>query len=162
MLREELTILKSMWTQPRTTFEGTYYQLYDAINEPKPIRQPHPEVLVALGNKKFLPPVAAEFATRVNLLGGDDHQIAEVIDVIADHCKGFGRSRSDIIIGRPLAVLFTDGPVLPEGLEARSRSARGSSARTLRTSRRSTAQSCRTSVRRPTRLRRSHCSPNSV
>jgi alkanesulfonate monooxygenase SsuD/methylene tetrahydromethanopterin reductase-like flavin-dependent oxidoreductase (luciferase family) len=40
-LREALQILLAMWTQEETTFEGEYYQVRGAINQPKGVQQPH-------------------------------------------------------------------------------------------------------------------------
>jgi probable F420-dependent oxidoreductase len=46
MLDESLTCIRSLWTQERTTFEGEFYQLKDAILWPKPLQQPHPRILL--------------------------------------------------------------------------------------------------------------------
>ena len=46
MLRESLQVIKAMWTQDEATFEGRYYQVRGAINEPKPVQKPHPPILV--------------------------------------------------------------------------------------------------------------------
>jgi alkanesulfonate monooxygenase SsuD/methylene tetrahydromethanopterin reductase-like flavin-dependent oxidoreductase (luciferase family) len=35
-----------MWTEPRATFQGRYYQVTDAVCSPKPVQQPHPPVLL--------------------------------------------------------------------------------------------------------------------
>ena len=35
-----LPILRSLWTEQRTTFEGRYYSLTNALCEPKPVQQP--------------------------------------------------------------------------------------------------------------------------
>jgi alkanesulfonate monooxygenase SsuD/methylene tetrahydromethanopterin reductase-like flavin-dependent oxidoreductase (luciferase family) len=40
MLREACLILRSMWTNKRTTFEGRHYRLKDALCEPKPVQSP--------------------------------------------------------------------------------------------------------------------------
>src|SRR3954464_12677664 len=37
MLDEACRVVKSLWTQERTTFEGRHYQLRDARCEPKPV-----------------------------------------------------------------------------------------------------------------------------
>lgn len=37
MLGEAAQIVKSLWTQQRTTFEGRYYKVTDALCEPKPV-----------------------------------------------------------------------------------------------------------------------------
>src|SRR2546423_13429587 len=38
MLGEALQIFHAMWTQPYATFEGKYYQIHEAINEPKGVQ----------------------------------------------------------------------------------------------------------------------------
>ena len=46
MLDEALTCIRSLWTQERTTFEGEFYRLKDAILWPKPLQQPHPPIII--------------------------------------------------------------------------------------------------------------------
>ena len=46
MLDESLTCIRSLWTQERTTFEGEFCRLQDAILWPKPLQQPHPRILI--------------------------------------------------------------------------------------------------------------------
>jgi probable F420-dependent oxidoreductase len=41
---EGLELMKALWTQPRVTFEGEFWQLKDAAMEPKPAQKPHPPV----------------------------------------------------------------------------------------------------------------------
>lgn len=115
MLREELAILRSMWTNPRTSFAGSFYDVTDAINEPKPGSLP--EILVALKNKTHLPSVAAEFADRVNALGADDCEVAELIAVITQKCRERKRNASDITFSRPASVVFTDDAVPPDDVD---------------------------------------------
>jgi len=53
-LSESLHILRSLWTQPRTTFEGRYYTMREAICNPKPIQQPHPPIWIGAGGERTL------------------------------------------------------------------------------------------------------------
>ena len=39
---EGIELMKALWTQPRVTFEGDFWQLSDAAMEPKPAQKPHP------------------------------------------------------------------------------------------------------------------------
>jgi probable F420-dependent oxidoreductase len=39
---EGITLMKALWTQPRVTFEGEFWQLEDAPMEPKPFQKPYP------------------------------------------------------------------------------------------------------------------------
>lgn len=41
---EGLAVMKALWTQPRATLNGDFYQLSDAPMEPKPAQKPHPPV----------------------------------------------------------------------------------------------------------------------
>jgi probable F420-dependent oxidoreductase len=65
MLDEALTVMKSLWSQERTTFAGKHYQLQDALLYPKPSRQP--EILLGGGGKGLLR-VAAKHADVVNII----------------------------------------------------------------------------------------------
>jgi probable F420-dependent oxidoreductase len=41
---EGLGLMTALWTQPRVTFEGRFWQLQDAAMEPKPFQKPHPPI----------------------------------------------------------------------------------------------------------------------
>ena len=45
-LDESLCIIKSMLTEKRTSFDGKYYKLKNAICNPKPIQKPHPIIMI--------------------------------------------------------------------------------------------------------------------
>jgi probable F420-dependent oxidoreductase len=39
---EGIALMKALWTQPRVTFDGEFWQLHDAAMEPKPFQKPYP------------------------------------------------------------------------------------------------------------------------
>jgi probable F420-dependent oxidoreductase len=39
---EGIALMKALWTQPRVTFDGEFWQLRDAAMEPKPFQKPYP------------------------------------------------------------------------------------------------------------------------
>src|SRR5215471_17974934 len=41
---EGLQLMKTLWTEPRVTFEGRFWQLHGAAMEPKPFQKPHPPI----------------------------------------------------------------------------------------------------------------------
>src|SRR6266436_136855 len=43
-LDEACQVIRSLWKERRTTFEGRYYQLTDAPLDPKPLQTPQPEL----------------------------------------------------------------------------------------------------------------------
>ena len=52
-LREAVEIIKAMWTQPEATYEGRYYRVAGAINQPKSLQSPHPPMWIAGGDEKL-------------------------------------------------------------------------------------------------------------
>jgi len=41
---EGLQLMKALWTEPRVTFEGRFWQLHGAAMEPKPFQKPYPPI----------------------------------------------------------------------------------------------------------------------
>ena len=77
-LSESLQILRALWTQPRTTFDGRYYQMQDAICQPKPLQQPHPPIWIGAGGERTLH-LTARYADVWNSSGASspDEQAAQ-------------------------------------------------------------------------------------
>jgi len=93
-LDEALTIVKQLWTQPRTTFEGRYYQIHDAPCEPKPLQRPYPPIMVG-GNGKRTIRLAAKHADVWNGIGSPAH-CAERIQMLREACAERGRDPDEI------------------------------------------------------------------
>src|SRR5215475_10224942 len=43
-LDEACQVMRSLWTEDRSTFKGRHYTLSDAPLQPKPVQRPHPEL----------------------------------------------------------------------------------------------------------------------
>jgi len=54
MTDEYLRVILELWTSPTPTFEGRYVQLHDVHAGPRPLRQPHPPILVGGYSKKAI------------------------------------------------------------------------------------------------------------
>jgi F420-dependent oxidoreductase-like protein len=95
-LSESLQILRSLWTQPRTTFEGRYYRLQDAVCNPKPVQQPHPPIWLGAGGDRTLL-LTARYADVWNPSGGSTpEQISTLWARLQDACGRVGRDPSTI------------------------------------------------------------------
>jgi probable F420-dependent oxidoreductase len=51
---EGVELMKALWTQPRVTFDGEFWQLADAAMEPKPAQKPHPPVWIGANGETAL------------------------------------------------------------------------------------------------------------
>jgi probable F420-dependent oxidoreductase len=105
MLDESLACILSLWKNEKTTFDGEFYHLKDAILWPKPIQQPHPPIIIGGGGKGLLR-LAAKYADYVNIIpdagkrGYISMEVArkmtndsfrEKVSFLRDEAKNFGR-----------------------------------------------------------------------
>ncbi len=99
MLEESLIIYKKMTTEDEASFEGEYYQINKAINQPKPIQKPHPPLWVCGGGEK----VTLKLLARYGDYGNWDVDVEGFINksnILREHCEFENREFSDI--GRTL------------------------------------------------------------
>lgn len=107
-LEEALPIIRSLWTEPRTTFTGKQYHLVEAVAEPKPIQSPHPPIWIGgVGRRRTLR-LAAEHAAVWNSPGGTPEQVSELSAVLDRHCADIGRDPSEIRRSVQIRVPDTD------------------------------------------------------
>jgi F420-dependent oxidoreductase-like protein len=95
MLDEACRILRSLWTQERTTFEGKHYQLKDAQMEPKPLQEHLPLVIGGSGERRTLR-IVAEHGDIWNSFYGDLDHYRHLLDVLGRHCADVGREPADV------------------------------------------------------------------
>lgn len=96
MLGEALKVVRSLWTEQRTRFEGRYYTLTDALCEPKPLQQPHPPLWVGGAGEKRTLRVVAESADGWNTFFMPRAAYQHKLQVLAAHCGEVGRNPADI------------------------------------------------------------------
>ncbi len=95
-LSESLQIIKSLWTEERTNFDGRYYQLDDAIANPKPVQKPHPPIWIGASGETTLRLVARHADVWNAAGGGDVKKMKELIAKLEDACGAVGRDVSEI------------------------------------------------------------------
>lgn len=95
---EACEILKGLLSQETTTFDGTFYQLKDARNEPKGPQQPHPPFCIGGNGEKRTLKITAKYADHWNFVGGTPEEFARKRDVLAAHCADIGRDPKEITL----------------------------------------------------------------
>jgi F420-dependent oxidoreductase-like protein len=106
-LDEACQILKSLWTQPMTTFKGRYYQLTDAPLMPKPVQHPHPELMIGGGGERVTLRIVARHADHWNVWGGPE-TFAQKGKILEEHCAAQGRDPGSILRSANMALVITD------------------------------------------------------
>ena len=95
MLEETVQIVRSMWTEPETTFAGRYYDLKRANCDPKPLQQPLPPIWIGGGGEQLTLRVVAKYADCSNF-GGPPDVWQHKRDVLRRHCEEVGRDPDEI------------------------------------------------------------------
>jgi F420-dependent oxidoreductase-like protein len=104
-LEEALNIILPMLRGERPTVSGKHYQTVEALNEPQPLHR-IPLMIGGGGEKKTLRMVA-QYADESNLICGQ-HEIAQKLDVLDEHCQRLGRNRSDITVTWQRGVVIAE------------------------------------------------------
>jgi len=89
-LEESLRILKSMFTESRTTFHGKFYKVTDAPNNPKPLQKPHPPLTIGGSGEKVMLRLVARYADRWNCPAGY-RSFEQKLNALRAHCEAVGR-----------------------------------------------------------------------
>jgi F420-dependent oxidoreductase-like protein len=97
MLGEALQIFHAMWKEPYATFEGKYYQVRGAINEPKGVQKPHPPIWIGGGGEKVTLKLVAKYGDACNIGGINPDVYRHKFDVVRRHCEDLGRDYNTII-----------------------------------------------------------------
>ena len=107
MLEESLIIYKKMTTEETPTFNGEFYQIDGAINQPKPIQKPYPPLWVCGGGEKVTLKLLAKYGDYGNW-DVDVDGFVQKSNILQNHCENVGRDFSEI--GRTLHtnVLIAD------------------------------------------------------
>jgi len=94
-LEEAVTIIKKMWTEEKASYKGKYYEIKEALCEPKPVQKPHPPIWIGGSGEKLLLRVVAELADGCNWYGSPEES-AHKLDVLRRHCANVGRDFDEI------------------------------------------------------------------
>ena len=101
---EACEVLTSLLSQETTDFDGKYYQLKGARNEPKGPRRPHPPICIGGSGEKRTLRITARYAQHWNYVAGPPDVFAHKRDVLASHCADIGRDPKEIILSAHLRL----------------------------------------------------------
>lgn len=106
-LREAVQIIQSLWTQDVTNFDGSYYRVSGAMNQPRGVQQPRIPMMIAGGGEQVTLKLVAEFADACNVMespAGVERKFA----ILKRHCETVGRDYDTILRTATNHCLMTD------------------------------------------------------
>src|SRR5579875_3729309 len=95
---EACQVLVGLLSEERTTFDGRYFQVRDALCNPKPVQRPHPPICVGGSGERRTLRTAARFAQHWNFVGGTAAEFAHKREVLRGHCADLGRDPAEILL----------------------------------------------------------------
>lgn len=109
MLEEAMELIKKSWTQPTADFQGRYYSLEQSLNDPKPVQQPHPPLLVGGHGETHLLRAVAGHADICNIgfeMSLEEHQVK--MEILQRHCDRLGRDLAEIEVTHNTRVVIAE------------------------------------------------------
>ncbi|MBO0784109.1 MAG: LLM class F420-dependent oxidoreductase [Ktedonobacteraceae bacterium] len=94
-LREAVQVIHKMWSDEEAYFEGKYYQVHGAINQPKGVQLPHIPLLIGGGGEQVTLKLVAQYADACNV-GNDPATVQQKLAVLKQHCERVGRDYESI------------------------------------------------------------------
>src|SRR5215468_439464 len=101
---EACQVLVSLMSNEYTSFDGDYYQLKDARNEPKGPQRPHPPICIGGSGEKRTLRTTAKYAQNWNFVGGPPAEFARLRDVLHAHCADVGRDPKEITLSSHVRI----------------------------------------------------------
>lgn len=123
-LGEALQIVKKLWSEPVTNFEGKHYRVQGLYAEPKPLQKPRPKIMLG-GSGPALLRLAAEEADILNMIPSTGGKFGEVViedaikfdaaefrrraGIMREHARKAGRNADEIELSQfPFVIMGND------------------------------------------------------
>jgi F420-dependent oxidoreductase-like protein len=94
-LEEAVQIILSLWQDEVSNFEGKFYNVRGAINQPKGLQTPHIPLLIAGAGEKVTLKLVAKYADACNVIESPEN-LAKKFAVLRNHCDAVGRDYDSI------------------------------------------------------------------
>lgn len=95
-LREAVRVILAMWTQEQAVFEGTYYQVHGAINQPKGVQKPHIPLLIGGSGEQVTLKLVAQYADACNITNVDIATLEHKLSFLRRYCDEMGRDYQSV------------------------------------------------------------------
>lgn len=113
-LREAVQVILAMWTQDEAVFEGKYYQVRGAINQPKGVQKPHIPLLIGGSGEQVTLKLVAQYGDACNISNADIPVLEHKLAVLKQHCDALERDYDHI--RKTLLINCTIGETEEEAL----------------------------------------------
>jgi len=110
-LEEAVQICRAIFTQESPSFEGRYYRIHAALNDPRPIQPGGPPIMIGGSGERRTLKLVAQYADMCNFFG-DPATVRQKLAVLEQHCEAVGRDPRTIVKTRLGSLVIA--PTRPE------------------------------------------------
>jgi F420-dependent oxidoreductase-like protein len=107
---EALEVIIGLLANEVTDFDGSYYRLRQARNNPPPVQRPHPPICIGGGGERRTLPAVARWAQHWNYPGTDAEGLVAKRAVLDEACAAIGRDPAEIVTSQHLMYDPEAGP----------------------------------------------------
>ena len=90
-MEETIRACKQIWSDDDGPFTGRYFELGETMAAPKPLRRPHPPVMVGGGGEKTTLRIVARHADVWNIAAFGVEAVGRKLDLLRAHCDAEDR-----------------------------------------------------------------------
>lgn len=111
---EQVEILKALWTQPRVTYKGDFFDLEDLVMRPKPVQKPYPPIWLGGGH-----PNAIKRAVTIadGWMGAGGYTVSDfrkTVPVLRDMLEKAGRDAASFPISKRVFMSVHERPAVAQ------------------------------------------------
>jgi probable F420-dependent oxidoreductase len=105
---EGVQLMKALWTEPRITFDGEFYQLADAAMEPKPLQKPYPPLWFGANGEPALRRAVRLGQGFFGAGSSPTAKFAEQVQIVRAALAESGRDAADFPIAKRVYIAVDD------------------------------------------------------
>jgi probable F420-dependent oxidoreductase len=105
---EGLRLMKALWTEPRITFNGAFWQLENAAMEPKPLQKPHPPIWFGASRPEALRRAVRYGDGFFGAGSSTTEQFVKQVPVVREALKAQGRDPATFRIAKRVYIAVDD------------------------------------------------------
>ena len=110
--REEVELIKALWTQPTTTYHGRFYQLDDATMPLKPVQRPHVPIWMGVGHPDAVRRTASIADGWMGSGGSSIAEFAASVPVLREALEKAGRDPQHFPISKRIFMAVDENPAV--------------------------------------------------
>jgi probable F420-dependent oxidoreductase len=101
---EGLEVMRRLWTEPRVTFQGAFWQLENAAMEPKPVQRPHPPLWFGAHHANALRRAVERAAGFMGAGSATTAAFAEEVKLLRARLAEAGRDPATLDVGKRVYI----------------------------------------------------------